>query len=718
MPLSIVDSGLNPAQKEAVTTIDGPVLVIAGAGTGKTRTLIYRMAHMVEQGISPEQILLLTFTRKAAQEMTRRATLLMDQSCRGVTGGTFHSVANILLRRYGHYIGYAPNFTILDRGEAEGVINLLKSSLDLGGRGKKFPTKRVILNMLSGSVNKAIDLENLVLEQYEHLAEFLPDILEIKKHYHKFKLEHNLMDYDDLLVNFRDLLVRHREVRHEITGRFRYIMVDEYQDTNHIQAEIIRLTASDHNNIMVVGDDSQSIYSFRGADFRNIMDFSRQFPETRIIRLEENYRSSQYILDTTNPIIAASREGYNKTLFSSIKEGDPPVLYGAADEQKEAGYVSGRIRELQQEGKPLNEIAVLFRSGFHSYKLELELNNRGINFEKRGGLKLTESAHIKDILAYFRVMVNQEDQLSWNRILLQLPKVGPKTAVRISDLLKNAEDPLQVLADYKAGKAWKEPLQELVNMLRKFVLYNEPAARFDIALDYYNPLLETIYPDDYPRRRQDLEHLRAIISDFEDMQSFLDYVTLDPPETEMNSGGETGSDTLILSTIHSAKGLEWDTVFIIGLAENRFPSQYAAADPDQFEEERRLLYVAATRAKSSLYLTYPRQTRNRDRVIHSTSLTPFLAELPGGLLRTQQNIFPSISGDQGRETRVFPDSAGEEAVSSSPEKEVRKGERVRHPFFGEGEVTFVYNPTKVTVHFYRHGSKTLRLDYTRLDILS
>ncbi|MFP3983917.1 MAG: ATP-dependent helicase [Desulfurivibrionaceae bacterium] len=717
MSSSITDSGLNPAQMEAATTIEGPVLVIAGAGTGKTRTLVYRLAYMVEQGVAPGQILLLTFTRRAAQEMTGRAALLMDQSCQGVMGGTFHSVANILLRRYGHYKGYAPNFTILDRGEAEGVINLLKSSLELGGRGKKFPTKRVVLNMLSGAVNKALDLETLVLEQYEHLQEFLPDILQIKKHYDKFKMEHNLMDYDDLLINFRDILTDNVEVRQEVSDRFRYVMVDEYQDTNHIQAEIVRLIAKDHNNIMVVGDDSQSIYSFRGADFRNIMDFSRHFPGTRIIRLEENYRSSQFILEATNPIIAASREGYRKTLFSSIRGGSPPFLYRADDEQKEAGFISGRIRELRQEGKSLGEIAVLFRSGFHSYKLELELNKHGIDFEKRGGLKLTESAHIKDILAYFRVMVNQEDQLSWNRILLQLPKVGPKTAVRISDLLKTADDPLQVLENYKAGKAWQEYLTDLVAMLGRLA-GKEPAAQFDIALDYYNPLLEQIYPDDYPRRRQDLEHLRGIISDYSEMQSFLDYVTLDPPESGLNPGGQTGPDTVVLSTIHSAKGLEWDTVFIIGLAENRFPSPYAATDPHQFEEERRLLYVAATRAKSALYLTYPRLTKGRDQVFQSASLTPFLAELPGGLLQPYHNVSSPASRKQSAPNTVQSRGEAGEAVQSTAEKETRKGDRVRHPFFGEGEVTFVYNPSKVTVHFHRHGSKTLRLDYTRLDILN
>ena len=362
---------LNEAQYEAVTTVSGPVLVIAGAGSGKTRTLVYRLAHLVEQGVPPEQILLLTFTRKAAQEMLHRASLLLDDSCRRVMGGTFHATANLLLRRYCRHLGYAANFTIIDQSDAEGIVNLLKSSLNLGGENKRFPSKRVVISILSKSVNKGLGIEELIEAEYGHFHDFADDLKTIALHYQRFKLEHSLMDYDDLLVNWRRILEEFPEVHAELANRFSHIMVDEYQDTNPIQAAIVRLMAAKHNNVMVVGDDSQSIYSFRGADFRNIMDFPNLFPATRLIRLEENYRSTQKILDLTNAIIEKAQEKYTKTLFTNITGGEKPVVYGARDEATQARYVTEKIVALREAGEPLDEIAVLFRSGFHSYKLEL-----------------------------------------------------------------------------------------------------------------------------------------------------------------------------------------------------------------------------------------------------------------------------------------------------------------------------------------------------------
>src|SRR5210317_737013 len=356
---SVSRQDLNRSQQEAVTHLDGPLLVVAGAGSGKTRTLVYRVAHLHELGILPENLLLLTFTRRASQEMLWRASLLLDESCQDVAGGTFHAMANMLLRRYGYHLGYSPNFTIIDRSDAEGIINILKSSLSLAGAGKRFPTKRVIINMISKAVNRSTDLESLLYDEYEHLEEFLGDILLLQDRSEKFKFEHGLMDYDDLLVNLRQVLKENQQVRQEISARFRYVMVDEYQDTNAIQAEIVRLIAAAHDNVMAVGDDSQSIYSFRGADFRNIMDFPRIFPDAKIIKLEENYRSTQPILSMTNAIIDQADEKYTKTLFTSVAGGGKPELYSAADAGEEAVYVAGRIAELQKEGLALKEMAVL-----------------------------------------------------------------------------------------------------------------------------------------------------------------------------------------------------------------------------------------------------------------------------------------------------------------------------------------------------------------------
>jgi DNA helicase-2/ATP-dependent DNA helicase PcrA len=716
---------LNRSQHEAVTHLEGPLLVVAGAGSGKTRTLVYRVAHLLGLGILPESLLLLTFTRRAAREMLWRGSLLLDESCQDVTGGTFHAMANMLLRRYGYHIGYSPNFTIIDRSDAEGIINILKSSLSLSGAGKRFPTKRVIINMISKAVNRSTDLESLLYDEYEHLEEFLGDIILLQDHYHKFKFEHGLMDYDDLLVNLKQVLKENAQVRQEVSQRFQYIMVDEYQDTNAIQAEIVRLIASTHNNVMAVGDDSQSIYSFRGADFRNIMDFPNIFPNTRIIKLEENYRSTQPILSMTNAIIEQADEKYTKALFTKVEGGKKPELYNAADAGEEAGYVAGRIAELQKEGLPLKEMAVLFRSGFHSYKLEIELASRGLPFEKRGGLKLTESAHIKDLLSYFRILVNDQDNLSWNRILLMLDKVGPKTAQKILAALKTSDEPFTALAEYPAAPGWQKGVVELAAILQSLkdpVL--TPVEQFEILSEYYQPIFQRIYYDDYPKRSRDIEHLKTIISEYDSLAKLVDDTALEPPETIVV---EDDTDRLILSTVHSAKGLEWDTVFIISLAEGKFPVSQALPG-EQWEEERRLLYVAATRAKKRLYMTYPREVMSVDRQFSRVPLSPFLAEISHGLYtssgRTQSHIRSYRGGSSGysfsaRGTKSRRSmSAASVNQSNSKMRDasaLNKGQAVEHPFFGRGIIDKVTGERTVEVVFDRHGRKTLHLDYAKLE---
>ncbi len=364
---------LNRTQYEAATTLEGPVLVIAGAGSGKTRTLVYRVARLVESGVNPGQILLLTFTRKAAEEMLRRAAGLVGTSCERVAGGTFHSFANVVLRRAARHVGLEPNFTILDRGDSEDVVNLLRSRAGLDRKDRRFPRKRAILEILSMAVNRAKPLDDVVTESYIHLAEHLEDLERLGLEYARYKREKNLVDYDDLLVLLRDLLRDHTEVAAQLSRTYRFIMVDEYQDTNPLQAEIVRGLASAHPNVMAVGDDSQSIYSFRGATFRNIMDFPKAFPNTRIVKLEENYRSTQPILDLANAIIDRAAEKHTKVLRTRRGDGPPPLLVQCSDEQAQSRFVTQRILELREEGVPLNEMAVLFRSSFHSFDLELEL---------------------------------------------------------------------------------------------------------------------------------------------------------------------------------------------------------------------------------------------------------------------------------------------------------------------------------------------------------
>lgn len=707
---------LNPAQYTAVTHGDGPILVIAGAGSGKTRTLVYRMAYLIQQGVPPESILLLTFTRRAAQEMLHRAGELTAGSCRRVMGGTFHATANILLRKYGHHLGLSSNFTIIDRGDAEGIINLIKSSLGMSGAGKRFPSKRVIMNLISGAINKSASIEELVYRDHIHLSEFLHDFQTIQGHYRQFKLDHGLMDYDDLLVDWKRLLAESETARHELSARFQHILVDEYQDTNQLQAEIVRLLACRHNNVMVVGDDAQSIYSFRGADFYNIMRFPEVYPGTRIVKLEENYRSTEPILQLTNAIIANAEKKFTKTLFTSITGGTRPQMVVAPNEAAEARYVVQEIEKCREEGIPADEIAVLFRSGFHSYKLELELAGHGLDFDKRGGLKLTESAHIKDLLSFFRILINPWDNLSWNRILLQLEKVGPKTVQKILLSLREADAPFTALAAYRPGAAWKTQFDSLTQTLQRLVdPALTPSAQFDLVMTYYEPVFEKMYYDDYPKRRKELDQIKILMAGYGDLQSFVDDTALDPPD--VGGAGHDGHDEhrLILSTIHSAKGLEWDTVFVIGLAEGRFPHQNAAQG-EQWEEERRLLYVAATRAKRQLFLTYPRELVTPDRQQMRASMSPYLREISPGLYNTIDRAGAMTSPFTSQYARQQPVSSTLAQVESA-RVVYKEGMQINHAIFGIGRITSIPGPRRVEILFDRHGSKILHLDYAKLEIL-
>ncbi len=716
-PSEISPRVLNPAQFTAVTHGNGPVLVIAGAGSGKTRTLVYRLAYLLQQGVQPDSILLLTFTRRAAQEMLHRAAGISDQPCNRIVGGTFHATANLLLRKYGHHIGIGSRFTIIDRADAEGIINLIKSSLGLSGAGRRFPSKRVIMNILSGSVNKSRTIDDLVYEGHIHLSEFVEDLHTIRKHYEQFKLDHALMDYDDLLVFWERLLTESPQAQAELRDRFKYVLVDEYQDTNLIQANIIKLLTPQHANIMVVGDDAQSIYSFRGADFYNIMRFKDQFTGTKVITLEENYRSNQPILELANGILRNAEEKFAKNLFTSIEGGNRPRLYVAGNESVEARYIAETIEKLVEQGTRPENIAVLFRSGFHSYKLELELARVDFSFEKRGGMKLTESAHIKDLLSFFRILVNAWDSLSWNRLLLHLDKIGPKTAQKIITTILAEDEPITALASYPAGNKWKKGLGQLVETLQAISEpHLTPSAICDRVLAYYQPVFEKIYYDDYPKRSKDLEQLKNLINGYGDLQSFVDDTSLDPPENESGPASEIEENKLILSTIHSAKGLEWDVVFILGLADGRFPHQNSIPGP-QHEEERRLLYVAVTRAKKELYMTYPREMLGADRRLQRCGMSPFLREIPAGLF---EKIEPTGYTDRFFSTPAAPQPASGLNVrkTTSARQSFDPGMRVHHSYFGAGTVLNVPGPRRVEVAFDRHGNKILHLDYANLDIVS
>lgn len=625
---------LNPAQYEAVTTLQGPLLAIAGAGSGKTRTLTYRVARLVEEGIPPSAILLLTFTRKAAQEMLRRAVALLDQRCERVAGGTFHSFANLILRRYAGRLGFQSGISILDRADAEDVISLLRTRMGLNLKERRFPRKRIIATMYSKAVNKVVSIEEVILEDYPHFLKETADLLRLYEVYQGYKRENLLMDYDDLLIYMRALLEQNPDVQKRLSQTYRYIMVDEYQDTNKIQADIVRFLGATHNNVMVVGDDSQSIYAFRGANFRNIMDFPAMFPGTKIIKLEENYRSTQPILNVANVIIDGAQEKYTKVLFTQKKRGAVPSLVAAEDERTQSRFVSQKILELWEEGIHLNEIAVLFRSGYHSFDLEIELNQRNIPFIKVGGFKFIETAHIKDFLAHLKILANPLDPVSWHRVLLMLDGIGHGTAEEIFQRVARSGVGVKCLADVKPKPRYARAFKKLRKALEG--LDGNPYSLIEIGarlMRYYGPILENKY-DDHPKRAKDLEHLLTIMERYRRLEDFLSDMALEPPNASVNSilANDFEGEQLVLSTIHSAKGLEWHTVLIIWTLEGRFPATYAAHSDEEMEEELRLMYVAATRAKENLYFTYPISTYERGTGMIFSRPSRFVEGIPEEIL--------------------------------------------------------------------------------------
>ncbi len=623
---------LNAQQRDAVDVVNGPALVIAGAGSGKTRVLVYRVARLIDRGIDPSSVLLLTFTRKSAQEMLGRVGLLIGPQSERVTGGTFHSVANAWLRRYGRVIGLNPGFTILDRGDAEDLVNLTRAQLGLGGTGKRFPRKRTIADVFSKCANTLQSLEDVLLKEYAHFGDYLDELLKLQKAYDATKRERQLVDYDDLLLRLRELLTTDEHAQRMISDACRYVLVDEYQDTNPLQAEVVKHVAVTHDNVMVVGDDSQSIYSFRGASFRNIMQFPALFPGTRIFKLEENYRSTPSILELANAVIEPAAEKYRKTLFTRKAPGERPVLLRAVGETQQSRFVAQKILELQDEGVPLDEIAVLFRSSFHAFDLEVELSRRDVPFVKRGGFRFIETAHVKDLLAHVRIIYNPLDAVSWNRSLQLIEGVGQKRARALMTQIVNGEAPYEVLRQGSGRSALG--LRNLAEALESVgpEKHGSPPDQLKRLLDYYFPILKERY-DDYPKRMRDLEHLLVMVERYDALEAFVADLTLEPPDESVTGveASDRDDERLVLSTIHSAKGLEWRCVFVIWLVDGRFPSSYSSTEEDM-EEERRLLYVAVTRAKRSLYLTFPVQVYDKFTGAVLSKPSRFLDEVPASLV--------------------------------------------------------------------------------------
>ena len=598
---------LNKQQLEAVFFDKGAALVVAGAGTGKTRTLVHRVSRLVESGVDPSNILLLTFTRRAAKQMLNRASSILDDRCQQVKGGTFHFYCSQLLHRYSDRIGFPNNFTIIDTADALEVIQFVRTQLNLHKKNKRFPNKNTLLNMISTSINKHLDLRVVLMDQFPQFAEQIDKIEEVALGYAEYKEKNFVMDFDDLLIKTKQLLEQHEDIRIKVASSHQFVMVDEYQDTNQIQADLVQLFSSVHGNIMAVGDDAQSIYSFRGADHQNIMAFPELFEHTKLIKLEENYRSTPQILDAANNLLKQATFKFDKELFSRKEEGELPALVQAPSEHDQSRFITQVVLQLREQNIELNEIAVLFRNGRDSYDLEVELNRKNIPFVKYGGQKFTEAAHIKDVLAHVRVLVNPMDTIAWNRVLMLIDGIGPKTAQDLFEWIRLAKNPYALGMSDAVSKSYMKQMEGLSKLLQEIKNGGYQVSEvIEQLVEYYREFCEKRY-DDYPKRLKDLEAFINISSGFSSLAKMLEDLALDPitataVDTEEKENEEA---PLILSTIHSSKGLEWRHVFIIQCLDGIIPSAYSVDDEELLDEELRLLYVASTRAKEMLYFTYP-----------------------------------------------------------------------------------------------------------------
>jgi DNA helicase-2/ATP-dependent DNA helicase PcrA len=620
---------LNPAQYEAVSAVEGAYLIIAGAGTGKTRTLVYRVARLVETGYKPESVLLLTFTRKAANEMMNRASILLDNRCAKILGGTFHSFANLTLRKYAKAAGLDSSFTILDQGDCEDIINLIRSQAGFISKEKRFPNKQTLNKVFSLSVNTGRKVSEIIEENYPHFLDDLDKILQIQTVFNEYKRKNNLLDYDDLLVYLKDFLFDLSPAAKSLLSTIKFVMVDEYQDTNKLQADIVRGLCQVNKNVMVVGDDSQSIYSFRGANFKNIIEFPKLFDNVSIIKLEENYRSVQPVLDFTNHIIANSIEKYEKHLYTRKNGGELPVIIAAASENLQSKFIVEKILDLREEGIPLKDIAVLFRSSFFSFDLEIELTKANIPFQKFGGMKFVETAHIKDVLAFLRIASNPKDVVSWYRVLLLHEGVGPKTAQKILDELATARLTIKANPDAQTSFRYNDKIAALFQLLYKLHTGKElPSEKVQMVFDYYWPLFKDRY-DDYNKRNKDLEIFHNISENYKSLDSLLADMAIEPIIDSVIDidAPDKEEEFVTLSTIHSAKGLEWHSVFIIHAVEGYFPSSRSVENIDSLEEERRLMYVASTRAKQNLFVTYPMNMFDREAGMTLSKPSRFISEM-------------------------------------------------------------------------------------------
>jgi DNA helicase-2/ATP-dependent DNA helicase PcrA len=632
---------LNPQQRAVVTAPDGHALVLAGAGTGKTTTLVHRVSWLIEQGVDPSEILLLTFTRKAAEEMMRRAAQILDQPTIAIAGGTFHGWAHGLLRRYGRHISLSPTFTPLNEDD---VLDLLGQIRAHYGRGRvqKLPTKHTLARLLSKSVNLGLSLAETIAREEEPVRVHLATVELIAKDYQALKRAQHLVDYDDLLVLLRELLTTVPTVREHLQATYRHVLVDEYQDTNGLQADILAALAGPKTGIMVVGDDCQSIYGFRGADVQQIRTFSDRFSATTY-RLEGNYRSGPSILHVANHIASHSAVALPKTLVTTRQDIASPQLVACQTPSDQARVVTQQIQDWLTAGIPPEDIAVLFRASHHAHDIELQLNHAHIPFEKRGGLSIHDLAHVKDLVSYLRVTHNPADSIAWRRLLLMLPKIGAKSCDTIMTHCLHAADPIARLRTVSQQYPAVTGLCRTLDQLRTpHALLTE---LLQTAWTHYADLLPRLY-DDPMRRQSDLQRLIHLAENYSDIQTFLSDLVLDGTSEQTT----TQRDRIVLSTIHSAKGLEWRAVIVINVAEGIFPGWRNMDDQSGVDEDLRLLYVAVTRAKEHLVLTYPSLVHEHTTGLSSPCVpSRFVATIPHTILSRRLATLPITIGDNANQ---------------------------------------------------------------------
>ena len=639
---------LNEQQLAAVTASPGPLLVIAGAGSGKTRTLTYRVAYLLENGIDPRNILLLTFTNKAARQMLDRVANLLPVDASGLWGGTFHSIGNRMLRRHGSALGYSSGFTILDREDQKDLINTVVASAGIDPKEIRFPKGDVLAEIFSFTINTERPLDQLLAEKFPYFLPLLEQISDVHARYEKKKKATNSMDFDDLLEKTLSMLRQHDDIAAFYRRQFQFILVDEYQDTNKIQADLIDTLACDHRNVMVVGDDAQSIYSWRGANFQNILEFPKRYPDAQVFKIEMNYRSVPEILEVANAAIAANVQQFRKQLSATRPSNAvKPAVVGLNDGSEQAQFVAQRILELRDENVELRDIAVLYRAHYHAIELQLELSRRGIPYQITSGIRFFEQAHIKDVAAFIRLVANPRDEVAFKRMVKLLPGIGNRSADnlwRAWETSLNERDEITSWSDRlssmsvtaKTKKSW----QQLAHTLDEIA----PGGQPNPPSEMITSVVEAIYDDyakanftNYELRREDLNQLAAFARQFKDVHEFLSQLALiSNVDAEAAPNNTADNEAVNLSSVHQAKGLEYHAVFVIWLTDGMFPSTRSLETREAIEEERRLFYVAITRARDELYLTFPQMRLNAGYGDMFQRPSRFLKEIPTTLVEDWQ----------------------------------------------------------------------------------